>query len=87
MDRLRTSKETEMATAFRHDTEQIINAIRGEFDEMPGMTLTLEQFCRLWHLERHEAERVIQSLTKSGFLRRDRGNRYGRAIDGIRGAP
>ena len=58
-------------STLRHATEQIIGAIRGEFNEMPGMKLTREQICRLWHLERHEAERVIQSLTTSGFLRRD----------------
>jgi DNA-binding IclR family transcriptional regulator len=71
-----------MSTTLRPATEQIIGAIRGEFNEMPGMKLTREQICRLWHLEPHEAERVIQSLTTSGFLRRDQANRYARAADG-----
>jgi DNA-binding IclR family transcriptional regulator len=70
-------------STLRNATDHIISAIRGEFDEMPGMKLTHEQICRLWHLEHHEAERVIRSLTRSGFLRRDGQNRYGRAIDGV----
>jgi hypothetical protein len=67
-----------MDSALRSATEQIIDAIRDEFNEMPGMRLTHDQFCRLWHLERQEAERVISSLTASGFLRRDSNDRYGR---------
>jgi hypothetical protein len=73
-----------MDSSLRSATKQIIDAIRGEFNEMPGMRLTHDQFCRLWHLERQEAERVISSLTASGFLRRDRNNRYGRTVDGVR---
>ena len=73
-----------MDSALRSATQRIIDAIRGEFNEMPGMRLTHDQFCRLWHLERQEAERVISSLTASGFLRRDGNNRYGRTVDGVR---
>jgi DNA-binding IclR family transcriptional regulator len=67
-----------MDNLVRSATKQIMDAIRSEFNEMPGMRLTRDQFCRLWHLERQEAERVISSLTASGFLRRDGNNRYGR---------
>jgi len=72
-----------MNSALRDSPEEIINAIRGEFNEMPGMKLTRDQFCRLWHLESNVAERVIKSLTASGFLKRDRNNRYGRAVDAV----
>lgn len=61
--------------------QEIISAVVGEFNEMPGMKLTREQICRLWHLPRDEAEQVIGSLVASGFLRKDSHNRYGRAID------
>ena len=73
-----------MSTGLRDGTEQIINSIRGEFNEMPGMKLTRDQFCRLWHLERKTAERVIKSLTTSGFLRKDGADRYGRVIDAVK---
>ena len=70
-----------MTTTLRNATDYIISTIRSEFDEMPGMKLTREQICRLWHLEHHEAEHVIRLLMTSGFLRRDAQNRYGRALD------
>jgi hypothetical protein len=70
-----------MDRSLRHATNQIVDAIRGEFNEMPGMRLTPDQFCRLWSLEREDAERIISSLTASGFLRRHDDNRYGRTID------
>jgi hypothetical protein len=73
-----------MKGTLRDRTEEIISTIRGEFNEMPGMKLTRDQFCRLWHLEAKLAERVIGSLTASGFLQKDGDNRYGRAIDAIR---
>jgi hypothetical protein len=73
-----------MNTALSNATESIVNTVRGEFNEMPGMKLTRDQFCRLWHLERHVAERVIRSLTNSGFLQKDHDNRYGRVIDAVK---
>jgi hypothetical protein len=69
-----------MSTTVRNGMEEVITAIRGEFNEMPGMRLTRDQFCRLWRLDSREAERVIEFLMTSGFLRRDQGNRYGRAM-------
>jgi hypothetical protein len=73
-----------MRTVLRDAAEEIINTIRGEFNEMPGMKLTRDQICRLWHLESTQADRLIRSLTTSGFLQKDRDNRYGRAIDGMK---
>jgi hypothetical protein len=73
-----------MSAALRNASEDVINVIRGEFNEMPGMKLTRDQFCRLWNLESDEAERVIRFLTSSRFLQRDRENRYGRATDGVK---
>jgi hypothetical protein len=73
-----------MDRSLRSATTQLIDVIRGEFNEMPGMRLTHDQFCRLWHLDRHDAERVISSLTASGFLRRDGNNRFVRTVDGVR---
>jgi DNA-binding IclR family transcriptional regulator len=60
---------------------EIISAVVGEFNEMPGMKLTRDQICRLWHLPHDEAERVVGSLVTRGFLRKDSENRYGRAVD------
>ena len=59
--------------------QHIVGAIVGEFNEMPGMKLTRDQFCRLWGLERDQADRLIRSLVTCGFLRQDQHNRYRRA--------
>jgi Fic family protein len=44
--------------------------VRGEYHDMPGMRLTLAQACRLWDVDRREAERTLDRLVKSGFLQR-----------------
>jgi Fic family protein len=48
-----------------HDT---LHRVRAEFLEMPGLKLTVAQAQRLWGLDRSTCEKVIDQLTKSGFL-------------------
>jgi hypothetical protein len=45
--------------------------IVAEFDEMPGMRLTLPQARRLWGLGPAEAEGVVDLLVERGLLARD----------------
>lgn len=45
--------------------------IRGEFNEMPGLCLTLQQARRLWALDDATCARVLERLTSEGFLRRN----------------
>lgn len=54
----------------------IARLIDAEFDEMPGMRLTLAQARRLWNLDQHECEEVLNHLCEAGFLVRDAGGRY-----------
>src|SRR5689334_8673906 len=54
--------------AQRH--ERLVQRIRAEFLEMPGLCLTSEQAQRLWSLEPHTCEAVLSSLTNARFLRR-----------------
>ena len=42
--------------------------VRGEYREMPGMALTISQATRLWQLERHTCEALLNLLVKDGFL-------------------
>jgi Fic family protein len=46
----------------------VVNRVRAEFIEMPGLKLTVAQAQRLWGLDRSTCERVISKLTASGFL-------------------
>ena len=50
-------------------TSALIERIRGEFNEMPGLQLTIAQASRLWGLEASACRHVIESLVNSEFLR------------------
>lgn len=56
--------------------------IRGEYREMPGLRLRPEQAARLWSLDRHTCDQVLDELVGSGFLQRDNTGRYARAHSG-----
>lgn len=56
--------------------------IRGEFGEMPGLRLSIEQATRLWSLDRNLCHLLMSALLDTGFLARDRDGRYLRAHGG-----
>jgi DNA-binding IclR family transcriptional regulator len=66
---------TELLTS---DSPRTIRMIRAEFEEMPGMHLTLAQAARLWDMPREACERVLEHLVGTGFLVRHRSRTYAR---------
>jgi hypothetical protein len=64
---------------FMSPTIDLLNRIRSEFIEMPGLRLRLDQAQRLWNLDRTACELVLASLVEAKFLRRDPSEIYGRA--------
>ena len=62
-------------------TPSITERIRGEFREMPGLTLTVEQARRLWSLDPSTCSVVLTQLVETGFLCRRADGAYGRASD------
>lgn len=42
--------------------------VRAEFEDMPGVRLTLAQAARLWSADRTECEAVLKELTARGLL-------------------
>jgi hypothetical protein len=50
--------------------------IRGEYLEMPGLRLSLDQATRLWALERGACGQVLDALVDANFLQRDSIGRY-----------
>jgi len=59
----------------------IAERIRGEFREMPGLTLTVAQARRLWSLDPSTCSAVLTQLVETGFLCRRADGAYGRASD------
>ena len=55
--------------------------VRGEFREMPGLTLTLAQAGRLWSLDPATCDEVLSHLVASGFLCRRADGAFCRASD------
>jgi hypothetical protein len=49
--------------------EPVLQRIRGEFHESPGLRLTHWQFQRLWNLDPDQARLVIDQLLETRFLR------------------
>jgi hypothetical protein len=57
---------------------RLLQRIRSEFAEMPGLRLTSEQATRLWSLPGEVCERLFSELERVGFLRRLHDGAYGR---------
>ena len=57
----------------------LLNRIRGEFIEMPGLRLRVDQAQRLWNLDRHSCELLLRSLVDAKFLLVGTDELYGRA--------
>ena len=47
----------------------LIDRARADFDEMPGLELTLPQAARLWNMGTDECRTVVDTLVEIGFLR------------------
>ena len=50
---------------------RLLQRIRTEFVEMPGLMLTLPQAARLWCLTAPQAKAALTALVDGGFLLRD----------------
>jgi hypothetical protein len=63
----------------RVNSDVSLDRIRGEYLEMPGLTLTEPQAQRLWGLDREACKSLLQALLQTGFLRRTVRGGYVRA--------
>jgi hypothetical protein len=62
--------------------DALLNRIRSEFLEMPGLRLTREQAQRLYGLEQMLCQRTLDRLVEARFLRVGSNGMYGRVSDG-----
>ena len=51
------------------ELQAVIDRVRGEFTEMPGLQLTPDQAARLLGLDRVACEQVLERLVATSFLR------------------
>jgi hypothetical protein len=51
------------------EVHAVVNRVRSEFMEMPGLRLTLPQAARLWGLDAPVCQAVIDALVGAEFLR------------------
>ncbi len=58
---------------------KLAQRIREEFDEAPGLQLTVSEGARFWALDPEMCARILTHLFQSGFLVRAQGGRYRRA--------
>jgi hypothetical protein len=52
------------------DAAAVLQRIRGEFREMPGLKLTTAQAARLWHLDPASSREFLDALVLDGLLTR-----------------
>ena len=74
---------TILVSAGAFGRQQLLARIRGEYREMPGLSLRVEQARRLWHLDDALCGELLESLVEARFLRLARDGRYIR-VDGGR---
>ena len=50
------------------EMQTLIRRVRGEYLEMPGMSLTLAQACRLWQMDAPTCQAALDMLIAERFL-------------------
>ena len=63
-------------------SEQMLNRIRGEYLEMPGLRLKREQAQRLWGLDESTCAQLLECLVDIKFLYRTVDGKYARLTEG-----
>ena len=51
------------------DVDRVTERVRAEFEEMPGMTLTMPQASRLFGIEREICQTVVDRLVTTSYLK------------------
>ena len=65
----------------QRSVDDLVDRVRGEYREMPGLRLTLLQAQRLFGLDPSACSIVFETLTRDRFLTRDRDGRFAPGAD------
>ena len=63
--------------------QDVIQRVRAEYLEMPGLRLKAEQVQRLCAIEQSVCQKVLDTLVDGKFLYMRADGRYGRVLDGL----
>ncbi len=58
----------------------LVDRVKAEFNEMPGLRLTLAEATRLWGMDRALCLTVVETLVRTSFLRWGHGGTIVRAV-------
>ena len=64
---------------MRHVLTKLAQRIREEFEEAPGLGVTIDEGARFWGLDAETCEEVLSHLFAAGFLARGNDRRYRQA--------
>ena len=74
-----TTTATSTASPNRIETTAVlVNRIKAEYMELPGLSLTPWQAQRLWGLNEVQCEAILKALVDAAFLRLTRNGCYAR---------
>ena len=74
-----TTTGTSTASPNRIETTAVlVNRIKAEYMELPGLSLTPWQAQRLWGLDELQCEAILKALVDAAFLRLTRNGCYAR---------
>jgi hypothetical protein len=75
-DTTMTTTHTPNLDLPRIPTAALVNRIKAEYLELPGLHLTPWQAQRLWGLDQVQCEAVLEVLVETAFLRKTKGGAY-----------
>ena len=58
--------------------QRVVERVRAEYHEMPGLSLTLPQARRLFGIPQDACARILEALTREGLLRCEADGRFAR---------
>ncbi len=71
------------AIAAQSTLDDWVHLVRAEYLEIPGLRLTKPQVRRLWNLDAHTCEALLDVLVGDGFLRKTPNGAFVRADSGV----
>ena len=70
-------------TRHQTDLDLLLDRVRSEYLEMPGLSITVQQASRLWNTEPEITRELLGRLVGARFLRRRENGSFVRASDGL----